>query len=739
MAKMWRLPALVATELARRSKTAEDWPTAARSYRIALVFDPRNAATLVQYGNALRECGTLGAAEDAYRRSLQRDPGVPDAHLQLGHALKLQRRFADAVEAYRRAIELDPLLYDASVELLALGHTMHVERSALPAAGPDAEPGCSRQLPLIVFDASDLLRHLLHSRSATGIQRVQICVIASVLRAPDPEFEFAISYFRERPDEFVAVPADFFLHLVELAQSPRSPDLAWRQSVQQLIALSVHGKALQFRDGAVLINLGTSWTLGNYFLTIRMLKARYRLRYVPFVHDCIPALFPDLCATQTVRDYLGWIAGVFRHADGFLVNSSTTARDLTGVGAALGQPVAATRRVVLDAGFQRDGMTPLGQVMIAPGRRRDREPFILFVASFELRKNHQAAFRAWAELIGRRGRRNVPLLVCAGGRGWQSDATMRLLRSSRVLRNRVRILSGVSDAALDALYRDCLFTLYPSLYEGWGLPVTESLAYGKVPLIADVPALRESGGDLAEYFNPAMHDDLVAKVRRLIDDQPYLLRREAKIRQEFKGRQWSEVAQDILNSARPIVESRTGTDRPVISNDCSAPVEVGRYYPIARNIETRLGPGLGSGEIYRSGEGWWAPEEWGCWLKAGRADLALRLPDDAGETWLHLDLEGNPGNASEIAVSTAGRSPTVTSKMAPKERRQIAIRVDSPRISNCLATISIDASGSCVLGETADGLDQRVVSIGMRGFTLLPSSSIAAAAGVTAQRAAIRG
>jgi hypothetical protein len=77
--------------------------------------------------------------------------------------------------------------------------------------------------------------------------------------------------------------------------------------------------------------------------------------------------------------------------------------------------------------------------------------------------------------------------------------------------------------------------------------------------------------------------------------------------------------------------------------------------------------------------------------------------------------------------------------VAPNERRRIAIRVDSPRISNCLATISIEARGSCILGETADGLDQRVVSIGMRGFTLLPSSSIAAAADVTAQRAAIRG
>jgi len=187
IAKIWRLPALVATELARRAKIAEDWHGAARSYRVALAFDPRNAATLVQYGNALRECGALGAAEEAYRRSLQHHPGFPDAHLQLGHALKLQRRFDDAIIAYRRAIELDPLLYDASVELLALGYTTHVARSAAPVAGLTTEPA-TQQRPLIVFDASDLLGHLMHSRSATGFQRVQVCFFASLLLEPDPEF-----------------------------------------------------------------------------------------------------------------------------------------------------------------------------------------------------------------------------------------------------------------------------------------------------------------------------------------------------------------------------------------------------------------------------------------------------------------------------------------------------------------------------------------------------------------------
>jgi glycosyltransferase involved in cell wall biosynthesis len=722
---MPQLPVLVATEFARRAKIAGDWRRAARCYRIALVFNPENAAALIQYGNALRECGALADAEDAYRRALRIDPLVPDAHLQLGHALKLQRRFADAIAAYRRAIELDPLLYDASLELLALGDVTHVMRSDVPAAGPAARPAAARQLPLVVFDASDLLGHLAHAGTVTGIQRVQICIIASLLRDPDPEVEVAAGCFREGSDEFAAVPADFFLRLVELVQSTvRPPNPAWRQAVRQLIALRVHGEPLQFREEAALINLGTSWTLANYFLTIRMLKSRCRLRYVAFVHDCIPALFPELCATQTVRDYLGWVSGVFRHADLFLVNSSTTARDLIGIGATLGHSVATPRRIALDARFQGDAVEPVGREdTFAMENRREREPFVLFVASFELRKNHRAAFRAWLELIERRGRRNVPLLVCVGGRGWQCDATMQLLRSSRGLRSRVRVLSGVSDAVLDQLYRDCLFTLYPSLYEGWGLPVTESLSYAKVPLVADVPALRESGGNLAEYFDPAEDRDLVAKLQLLIDDRQYRDRREAEIRQDFRGRAWREVAQDILDAVGPTLAP---------ASVAAAPIEVGRYYPMARNTEMRLAPGLGSGEVYRLGEGWWALEEWGCWLKEAGAELAFQLPHDTGEAWLQLDLQGNPVRATDVAISAAGSAPEVTTKLMPHERYKIEVRL----VSVCRVGVSIAVRGSCALGAITGGSDRRVVSIGVRGFILVPGSSIATAAVAAVDRRA---
>jgi glycosyltransferase involved in cell wall biosynthesis len=721
VAAISHLPAVLARSCAQRAKRLENWQAAARWYRLAVACDARSAATWVQYGNALRETGALSAAESAYRRSLQLDDGNPDAHLQLGHVLKLQRRASEAVAAYRRAVALDPLRYEASLELLALGSTVDV--GAPPEWLRDAMPAGATAAPLAVFDATDMLLHLLHSRTVTGIQRVQLCLIASLLREPPPDTELAVAFYRQSSGDWVAIGDQFFLRLASLIQAVDVPsDRDWREAMRQLIALTHLGEPCQFRAGAALVNLGASWSLPNYFLSLRNLKARLGVRYVPFVHDCIPALFPEWCAPQTARDYAGWLASAFRHADGFLVNSATTAADLTRLARLSGQPIEAPHRIALNGAFADRGQWQTPGASPCPGLS---EPFVLFVGSFEQRKNHPETFGAWCELIARRGRRNTPLLVCVGGRGWQAETALAMLRDNRALRHRVRLLSGVPDAALARLYRDCLFTVYPSRYEGWGLPVTESLWFGKLPLLSDVPALREAGGDLAEYFDPRRQGDLCAKLQRLIDDTPYRAAREAAIRRRFRPRQWRAVAQEVIDALQ---ERRRVWQQQAIKSPAgldAAAVEVGRSYPIAAAAAPQLHPGMPDGEIFRMGSAWWAPEEWGCWVKPGHAELRFRLPRDTARVSIHLDVIGNPLGTAEFAVSGLG-CPAVEAVLGPGERRRVVIGLDRASNPDRAVWIRIEARTSETLAGINGGLDPRVVSFGICGFVVMPEDGEAA-------------
>ena len=690
---------------ARRAKAAGDWECAARHYRQAVARDPRSAATWVQYGNALRECGKAPEAETAYRRSFALGDADPDAHVQFGYLLKHQRRGNEAIAQYLRALELDPWLLHVSQELIELGWTDHVKPPVAfnPRRSVDR---CTN--PVLVIDGGDLLLHFLHARLPTGIQRVQLQIIAAILASQPRNYSLILACFAPCRDLWVDIPGTLFLALAGLAASGGATDeRQWQEAVLELTAVLVHGEAVEFQTGAVLVNLGASWTHPNYFLRLRNAKARFGIRFIPFVHDCVPALMPEHCVEATVRDYNDWLLGVFFHADGYLVNSKSTAADLSRIAESLGHRIPAPQIVSLDGGFSPPVSTSSAKAL----PHRSLEPFVLFVSTFEPRKNHLSAFKAWLELIKRRGLRQTPTLVCVGQRGWKGEAALSLLRSNVALQRSVRIFTGISDPELAGLYRQCLFTIYPSIYEGWGLPVTESLCHGKVPLLSAVASLPEAGGDFAEYFDLNNFEDLVRKLERLIDDKNYRADREARIRAEFRPQSWSVIAGQIVDYA---LNEQIGCGD---SEDSWVPhAQIGRCYAIARGRERVIGKGMAAGEMFRIGEGWWAPEEWGCWLKAASADLVFSLPEVECRWRLQLGLRGLPRCPTTFQLSLLENGSMRSGILEPDQHLWTRLPIDSMR--DRTVHLSIASNESCSLAAFSGGLDRRLVTLGVIGFQL---------------------
>jgi glycosyltransferase involved in cell wall biosynthesis len=108
-------------------------------------------------------------------------------------------------------------------------------------------------------------------------------------------------------------------------------------------------------------------------------------------------------------------------------------------------------------------------------------------------------------------------------------------------------LRGLSDAELQQAYRSCLFTVFPSLSEGWGLPIAESLAHGKFCVASDRTSIPEVGGDLIDYFDPSDDDDAVAKIERPLLDPGYLTAREARVRAEYRPRTWTDCVHALIS------------------------------------------------------------------------------------------------------------------------------------------------------------------------------------------------
>lgn len=119
------------------------------------------------------------------------------------------------------------------------------------------------------------------------------------------------------------------------------------------------------------------------------------------------------------------------------------------------------------------------------------DDFLLFVGTVEPRKNLSTLVRAYAELMRATG--SAPQLVIAGGRGWLNDELLNLIEHE-ALTKRTLFTGYISDEDLRALYSSCTLSIYPSVYEGFGLPPLEAMSCGAAVVVSRIPVLEETCG-----------------------------------------------------------------------------------------------------------------------------------------------------------------------------------------------------------------------------------------------------
>jgi len=276
----------------------------------------------------------------------------------------------------------------------------------------------------------------------------------------------------------------------------------------------------------------------NSYLTTLFLS----IPAVPIVYDLItfePAMRPN--RRSTVIEHLT-LAPAVRRAAALLAISQATADALV-----QRFPAAAGRTVVAPLGVT---LAPAGELTAAEAASLPAPGFVLAVGTLEPRKNLPRLVAAYAGLE-ERVQREHPLVV-VGARGWETGETLGALRA---LGERATMLGHVSDAALAELYRRCALFCFPSLGEGFGLPVLEAMAAGAAVLTSNVSSLPEVGGDAVAYADPIAVASIAAGLARLLGDEP--ARRELGRRAQARAREftWERFAQITLQTldrvARP--------------------------------------------------------------------------------------------------------------------------------------------------------------------------------------------
>jgi glycosyltransferase involved in cell wall biosynthesis len=269
----------------------------------------------------------------------------------------------------------------------------------------------------------------------------------------------------------------------------------------------------------------------NSYLTVCFL----RIPAVPIIHDLVafePAMRPNRRSMLIERLTL---APAVRRSAALVAVSQATADALVAR-----FPSAAARTVVAHL-----GVTPLsGAGLTATETATLPTPgYVLAVGTLEPRKNLQRLVDAYGSLDEQLQRAH-PLAV-VGALGWETGPTLSALRS---LGPRCVMLGYVSDAALSELYSRCAVFCYPSLGEGFGLPVLEAMAAGAPVVTSNVSSLPEVGGQAVDYVDPRSVSSIAVGLQRVLADES----RQAQLRREGRERakdfSWTRFAQDILGA-----------------------------------------------------------------------------------------------------------------------------------------------------------------------------------------------
>ena len=447
----------------------------------------------------------------------------------------------------------------------------------------------------LFFDITDLLEYARKNTTLSGIQRVYVELISNLLQEHGPEKLRLIAFhpILKRPvsydPEYFGPGFEYqqsdFCEYFGLHSSLHNPNLdnylakkyqnSWKTSFHRtrLLALNTltrgetlrkrkiqtspafsstphNPKTVDFKSGDHVFIPGATWNFEPYLNFLAFQRKARGIRITHFIHDLIPIHTPEHVVDDVPQQFLRWLEHLAGNSDFFITNSHATKRDLDAWLAARGISIGSE---VVPLAHQFANYPRGGHQVNFAGRGNEkihariinaaRIPYALCVGTLESRKNIWALANVWKSLLDKLGY-DTPRLLFAGKHGWLKEDFDDFIVGTGALGGHIRIIDRPNDAELAYLYSNCLFSIFVSFKEGWGLPIGESLWFGRPVICSNVSSMPEVGGNLAEYVNPYSLASIEEAVIKLTLDNEY---REQKCRQIAQAhlRSWSDVALDL--------------------------------------------------------------------------------------------------------------------------------------------------------------------------------------------------
>lgn len=264
-----------------------------------------------------------------------------------------------------------------------------------------------------------------------------------------------------------------------------------------------------------------------------------RVKTLVTIHDLSFARVPEAAAPR-LKAYLDRVVPrSIRRAQHMIADSAATKADIVALYGAAPERISVVLSGV-DARFQRI-VDPHVLLTIRKKYNIGTAPFVLCVGTVQPRKNYSRMIEALARLRANGHRLE---LVIAGGKGWLEDAMYQTIARTG-MQPYVHLVGFVADADLPTLYSAAECFAFPSLYEGFGLPILESMACGTPVITANTSSLPEVAGDAALLVDPHDGAALAAGIARILTDATLRAALIARGYEQIKAFTWANAARQL--------------------------------------------------------------------------------------------------------------------------------------------------------------------------------------------------
>lgn len=306
---------------------------------------------------------------------------------------------------------------------------------------------------------------------------------------------------------------------------------------------------LKLRPNLVVISGGLDWEHKN-LRAIYRLKQQYGCRYAAILYDLIPLNLPQYVVPHYVNLLTDYFGELFWTADFGMCISRKTREDALAYCAENGMKPLAMQH------FPLGGDLPPSEVKASLPEALAGKRYAIFVSTIEPRKNHRALYEAWDHAV-RQGRIDTEAcrLVFVGRPGWNTSELMHEIRTNPNTKDSIVLMEGVSDAMLDALYKGAEFGLFPSRYEGYGLPLAEMLSHGLPCIVSPAGSLPEVGGDLVVYKEPIDIAGWSEEIIRFFTEPQRLANHRQAIRDRYRPISWERASDEFFRALEALVKS----------------------------------------------------------------------------------------------------------------------------------------------------------------------------------------